>query len=123
MNVQSIHNATFAASCPPAVLAQARTLANYHEFNIFSSTNMSSIQNGSSHPHLRFIYKGNNNQLVPGQTILPTIIDSLARISNATDPLKFASISISYKPFISLFNMMGLAQSHPELAGIGMSYF
>lgn len=46
MNVQSIHNATFLASCPPTVLARARALANYHEAGIFSSTNGSDIKNG-----------------------------------------------------------------------------
>ena len=46
MNVQSIHNKTFLATCPPEVLARARALANYHEAGIFSSPNSSSIHNG-----------------------------------------------------------------------------
>jgi prostatic aicd phosphatase len=46
MNVQSIHNKTFLATCPPEVLARARALANYHEAGVFSSPNLSSIRNG-----------------------------------------------------------------------------
>lgn len=100
MTVQSIHNATFLASCPPDVLSRARALANYHESSLFSSANMSSIHN------------------VPGQAILPTVLNSLARLANASDPLKLQSVSISYKPFLSLFNMMGLFQSDRNLSGI-----
>jgi hypothetical protein len=50
---------------------------------------------------------------------LPQILSELKSIANATDPLKFAYQSISYKPFLSLFNMTGAAQQHPELAEIG----
>jgi prostatic aicd phosphatase len=48
-----------------------------------------------------------------------TIINNFNRLANASDPLKLAYNAISYKPFISLFNMTGVAQAYPELQGIG----
>jgi prostatic aicd phosphatase len=45
MNVQSIHNATFARDLPPTFLAQARDLANWHEYNVFSSAQLNGIGN------------------------------------------------------------------------------
>ena len=45
------------------------------------------------------------------------MINAINRIANSSDPLKFAYEAISYKPFLSLFNMTGVAQSNPELAG------
>jgi hypothetical protein len=100
MNVQSIHNKTFNDALPPTFLAQARDLANFHEYYTFSSPSPDGIGN------------------IAGRTIIPSVIGALDRIANASDPLKFASLSISYKPFISLFNMTGMVQSHPELAGL-----
>ena len=57
---------------------------------------------------------------VAGQTILPSIIKGFKEIANSSSPLKLVYQAISYKPFISLFNMTGAAHSNPELAGIGM---
>ena len=48
MNVQSIHNATFANQLRPGVLAQARDLANWHEYNVFSDTTVDGIGNSMS---------------------------------------------------------------------------
>lgn len=47
------------------------------------------------------------------------MLSELASIANASDPLKLAYQSLAYKPFLSLFNMTGLAQQNPQLAGIG----
>lgn len=41
--VQSIHNATFAGEIPPTFVQQARDLANWHEYYVFSSPNPKSI--------------------------------------------------------------------------------
>jgi len=41
--VQSIHNATFARELPPTFLEQARDLANWHEYYVFSSPDPKSI--------------------------------------------------------------------------------
>ena len=45
MNVQSIHNKTFADRLPPTFLAQARDLANYHEYGVFSDPSFTGIGN------------------------------------------------------------------------------
>jgi len=100
MNVQSIHNATFAKAFPATFLEQARDLANWHEYGVFTSPQLNGIGN------------------IAGQTILPSIVNGLLSIFNSTDPLKFVHEAISYKPFLSLFNMTGVAQANPELAGI-----
>jgi prostatic aicd phosphatase len=99
MNVQYIHNKTFFAACPPEVLARARALANYHEAGIFSSSNLSSIHN------------------IPAQAMLPKLFNSFGRLSNTSDTLLFHSISISYKPFIALFEMMGMRYPATNLTG------
>lgn len=46
MNVQSIHNATFAKNLPAGYLNQARALANFHEYGVFSSPQVDGIGNG-----------------------------------------------------------------------------
>ncbi|KAJ6620736.1 histidine phosphatase superfamily [Mycena sp. CBHHK59/15] len=100
MNVQSIHSAAFAQALPPTYLAQALTLASWHEYGVFTSPQLDGIGN------------------IAGRAILPPILTSLASIANSSDPLKLAYQAISYKPFLSLFNMTGASQQNPELAGI-----
>ena len=48
MNVQSIHNATFLNDLPGTYLAQARALANWHQYNSFSAPQLDSIGNSAS---------------------------------------------------------------------------
>ncbi|KAJ6557217.1 histidine phosphatase superfamily [Mycena vulgaris] len=100
MNVQSIHNKAFFDALPKTFLSQALTLASWHEYGVFTSPQLGGIGN------------------IAGRTILPQILSELASIANASDPLKLAYQSISYKPFLSLFNMTGAAEQNPELAGI-----
>jgi hypothetical protein len=100
VNVQNIHNADFARALPPTYLEQSRDLANWHEYNIFTSPRLDGIGN------------------IAGRTIMPTILNNLARIQNASDPLKFVYQATAYKPLLSLFNMTAVAAQHPELAGI-----
>lgn len=45
MNVQSIHNKTFADALPATFLNQARELANYHEYGVFTDTTLNGIGN------------------------------------------------------------------------------
>lgn len=59
-----------------------------------------------------------NRFLVAGRAALPSIIKSLERLSVPTDPLAFVLQQISYKPYISLFNITGLDASYPELHGL-----
>lgn len=79
---------------------QARSWANWHEYTSFSDPSPTSIGN------------------VAGRTILPVIIDALNDIRNSSDPMLFRGLGISYKPFISLFNMTQVAQTYPEVAGV-----
>lgn len=51
MNVQYIHNATFMQELPPTFLPQARDLANFHEYGVFSDWNPNGIGNSTSVPH------------------------------------------------------------------------
>ncbi|KAN0087790.1 Histidine phosphatase superfamily [Tylopilus felleus] len=100
MNVNSIHNATFANALPATFLAQARALANWHEYNVFTDPSISGIGN------------------IAGQAIVPTILDAFDNIVNTTNPVKLMITAIAYKPFLSLFNMTGVAAANPQLAGI-----
>ncbi|EKM49712.1 uncharacterized protein PHACADRAFT_265304 [Phanerochaete carnosa HHB-10118-sp] len=90
MNVQSIHNATFAKNLPPTFLAQARDLANWHEWNVFSDSTLGGIGN------------------IAGTAMLPSVLSAMQDIANSSNPLKFSYTAISYKPFLSLFNMTGV---------------
>jgi len=100
MNVQSIHNEAFAKALPPTFLAQALTLASYHEYGVFTSPQLDGIGN------------------IAGRTILPVMLSELSSIADPTNPLKLAYQSLAYKPFLSLFNMTGVAQQNPQLAAI-----
>jgi len=100
MNVQSIHDEPFSKALPPTFLAQALTLAGWHEYGVFTSPQLDGIGN------------------IAGRSILPPILSSLASIANSTDPLKFVYQALAYKPFLSLFNMTGVIEQNPQLAGI-----
>ncbi|KAF8552757.1 phosphoglycerate mutase-like protein [Imleria badia] len=100
MNVNSIHNATFAEALPSTFLAQARALANWHEHNVFTDPSVSGIGN------------------IAGQVLVPSILDAFDDIVNTTNPVKMMITAIAYKPFLSLFNMTGVAAANPQLAGI-----
>ncbi|KAG1879232.1 histidine phosphatase superfamily [Suillus subluteus] len=101
MNVNDIHNATFANALPATFLAQVQTLANWHEYNVFSDQSISGVGN------------------IAGLAILPSILNGFADIMNSTSPVQLSITAISYKPFLSLFNMTGVASANPSLAGIG----
>ncbi|KAG1868992.1 histidine phosphatase superfamily [Suillus subalutaceus] len=100
MNVNDIHNATFANALPATYLAQVQTLANWHEYNVFSDQSISGVGN------------------IAGLAILPSILNGFADITNSTSPVQLSITAISYKPFLSLFNMTGVASANPSLAGI-----
>jgi len=50
---------------------------------------------------------------------VPPLTEYINRILNVSDPLKFTYTASSYKPFISLFNVTGVAQMNDSLAGVG----
>jgi len=87
VNVQNIHNATFHRELPPTFAEQAYDQGNFHENGVFTDSAATGIGN------------------VAIRTIFPSIFTDLQRIANASDPLKFALDGISYKPFISFFNI------------------
>ncbi|KAL0578944.1 hypothetical protein V5O48_003035 [Marasmius crinis-equi] len=99
MLVENIHNAEFSKNLPATFLEQARHLTNYHEYGVFSDPQLDGIGN------------------IAFRTMIPTFTKNLKSIANASDPLKFVYYATAYKPFLSLFNMTGVAQAHPELAG------
>ncbi|KIY49137.1 phosphoglycerate mutase-like protein [Fistulina hepatica ATCC 64428] len=100
MNVEYIHNATFADNLPITFLPQARDLANWHEMGVFTSPSIDGIGN------------------IAGRTVLPTILDAFQQIVAGEDGLKLVYVAISYKPFLSLFNMTGVFEMNPEIEGI-----
>ncbi|THH21569.1 hypothetical protein EW146_g42 [Bondarzewia mesenterica] len=105
MNVQSIHNATFADRLPATFLAQARGLADWHQYNSFSSPELDGIGN------------------IAARTVLPSMFTGFQEVANSSQSVKIMIQAISYKPFLSLFNMTGVAEANPSLAGIAAVVF
>ncbi|KAI0767321.1 phosphoglycerate mutase-like protein [Fomes fomentarius] len=101
VNVQDIHNASFHTSLPDTFVAQAYGFANFHENGVFTDSPRTA-----------------SATVLAIRTILPSIFTSLKRIANETDPLKLVLNEISYKPFISLFNVTQATAANPEIAGI-----
>jgi len=87
VNVESIHNRDFLHKLPPTLLAQALDLANFHEWITFTDPTRGGIGN------------------IDAYTFIPSVLNGLSRVANASDPLKIHYSAISYKPFISLFNL------------------
>ncbi|KAG9315539.1 histidine phosphatase superfamily [Chiua virens] len=100
INVNYIHNTTFANALPSTFREQARALANWHEYNVFTDPSVSGIGN------------------IAGQAIVPVVLNAFDDIVNASNPVKMSITAIAYKPLLSLFNMTGVAAANPQLAGI-----
>ncbi|KAI0772911.1 phosphoglycerate mutase-like protein [Trametes elegans] len=100
VNVQQVHNASFLHALPPTFGAQAYAFANFHENGVFTDAAPGGIGN------------------IAIRTVLPSIFTSLTRIANGSDPLKLALNEVSYKPFISLFNVTAASAADPSIAGI-----
>ncbi|KAJ7165129.1 phosphoglycerate mutase-like protein [Mycena filopes] len=100
VDVQMQHNATFLHEIPRGFVNRARVLADFHDGNAFSDPKPDGIGN------------------IATRVMLPSIFSALTRIANGTDPLKLALNGISYKPFISLFNLTEATKTNPEIAGI-----
>ncbi|KAF7292721.1 hypothetical protein MIND_01170400 [Mycena indigotica] len=99
-DVQSQHNATYLHHIPRGFVNQARVLADFHDGYAFSDPRPDGIGN------------------IGTRVMLPSIFSTLSRIANASDPLKLAINGISYKPFISLFNLTEAIVDNPEVRGI-----
>ncbi|KAL9711144.1 hypothetical protein Ac2012v2_005684 [Leucoagaricus gongylophorus] len=100
LNVRFIHDANFAQKLPHTLLEQARDLANWHEYGVFSDPDPSGIGN------------------IAGRTVLPYILNGFKDIADSSSPLKISYQALSYKPFLSLFNVTGVTQQNPQLAAI-----
>ncbi|CED84979.1 Lysosomal & prostatic acid phosphatases [Phaffia rhodozyma] len=87
MNVNYIHNATFYNLISLETMKQARALANYHEWSVFTDPSPSGIGN------------------VAGRALLPNILNGVQDVADATNTLKMVYLGASYKPFLSFFNM------------------
>ncbi|KAM0791863.1 hypothetical protein ACM66B_004120 [Microbotryomycetes sp. NB124-2] len=98
MNVQSIHNASFAQLLNQTgsdTLPRARDLANYHEWGSFTSAEPDGIGN------------------IAARTFLPRVISSLEAFTQDSE-VKVAHYHVSYKPFLSLFNLTAAAVENPD---------
>ncbi|KAF8916970.1 histidine phosphatase superfamily [Mucidula mucida] len=102
MNVDNIHSASFMDNLPDTFIQQARALADWHEYGVFSDSSLDGIGN------------------IAARTMLPSIFDAFTSITAADsdESLKFMYLSMSYKPFLSLFNMTKAAEMNPALEGI-----
>ncbi|KZT65425.1 phosphoglycerate mutase-like protein [Daedalea quercina L-15889] len=100
MSTELVHNRTYAHRLPPTYIEQARGLADLRENLVFSDGDMAGIGN------------------IAGRTALSSVIEALQRIAFNGDPLQFMLIQTTYQPFISIFHMTDIVQSHPELAAI-----
>nr|GAT58110.1 predicted protein [Mycena chlorophos] len=100
VDVQSQHNATYLHQVPKGYVNQARVLADFHDGYVYSDPRPDGIGN------------------VGTRVMLPAMFSALTRIANASDPLKLAFNGISYKPFISLFNLTEAIVANPEVRGI-----
>ncbi|KAJ7628745.1 phosphoglycerate mutase-like protein [Roridomyces roridus] len=100
VDVQRQHNSTYLKEIPAGYVNQARVLADFHDANAYSDPRPDGIGN------------------VGTRVMLPAIFTALTRIANASDPLKIAINGISYKPFISLFNLTDATVGSPDVAGI-----
>ncbi|KAJ7121082.1 phosphoglycerate mutase-like protein [Mycena epipterygia] len=100
VDVQMQHNRTYLLEIPSGFVNQARVLADFHDGNAFSDPKPDGIGN------------------IATRVMLPSIFSALTRIANESDPLKIAINGISYKPFISLFNLTEATKTNPEVGGI-----
>lgn len=112
-------------------MEQAYGFANFHENGVFSDASPDGIGNGTridpliglSEPAHMITFG-----TVAIRTTLPSIFSSLNRIANASDPLKLALDGISYKPFISYFNLTAASADvngdgvYEPLFGIGEQF-
>ncbi|GAA5959601.1 hypothetical protein JCM21900_002951 [Sporobolomyces salmonicolor] len=94
MNVNSIHNATYAAelnATGAGTLAHVSDLASYHEYGLFTDSSLGGLGN------------------IAGRTLFNRIIGSLETFTESDNEVKIAHYHMAYKPFLSLFNMTNIA--------------
>ena len=87
--------------------------------NMVSSAHRNLMGLGTVSHHLFHLRLVSQCATVAGRTILPSIFEGIEDIANSSTGIKFVYTAISYKPFLSLFNMTGVAETYPQLASIG----
>ncbi|GAA5883974.1 hypothetical protein JCM16303_001343 [Sporobolomyces ruberrimus] len=100
MNVQNIHNATFAselAKLPNGTLARAANAASWLQHSLFTDPKLDGLGN------------------LAGRAIFPRITNSLSAFTEQSNKVKLTHYHMSYKPFLSIFNMTNLASSTQPL--------
>ncbi|GAA5830842.1 hypothetical protein JCM3766R1_003447 [Sporobolomyces carnicolor] len=96
MNVQNIHNASFAAelaTLPQGTLARAADVASWLQYNLFTDSKPDGLGN------------------LAGRAVFPRITNSLEAFTRSDNRVKVAHYHMSYKPFLSIFNMTQLASA------------
>lgn len=96
LNVEHIHNSTLAPQIGADTVMRAKSFADLHESYAFAPSDPRSIGN------------------VAGQTIAATLLDDMARLANASDPLKMSIVAASYKPFLSLGSLLDVRSDLPS---------
>jgi hypothetical protein len=100
INVQRTYDAEFEKGLDNSTLAKASDLANWLSYRVFSGPSLSSIGN------------------VAGRGMMSQVIEAMVDIADTSTPRKIKHYSLSYKPFLSLFNMTRAAESSPELQAV-----
>lgn len=101
INVNNIYNTTFADSLANTTLvSQANDVSNWLSYYAFSGPTNSSAGN------------------VAGRGMMANLITSMNAIADTSVESKIQHYSLSYKPFLSIFNMTGAAEASPELAAV-----
>ena len=119
MNVQNTHNTTYAQQLPATFLEQARALANWHEYNVFTDPTFDGLGNSTS-GFVLFSWIQCLILLTVGiRTMLPSMLSAMQQITNSSSGLKMHYSAISYIPFMSFFNMTGLVENGYIDGGIG----
>ena len=119
MNVQNTHNTTYAQQLPATFLEQARALANWHEYNVFTDPTFDGLGNSTS-GFVLFSWIQCLIRLTVGiRTMLPSMLSAMQQITNSSSGLKMHYSAISYIPFMSFFNMTGLVENGYIDGGIG----
>lgn len=100
INVENEYNATFRRNLQNGTLEKAHDVANWLSYRSFSAPSNTSIGN------------------IAGRGVLANLLSSMKVVADPTSDSKIQHYGLSYKPFISLFNMTGASTSSPEIQGI-----
>ena len=119
MSVMNTHDTVFSASLPSGFMELARSIANWHEYNVFTDPTFDGLGNSTS-GFVLFSWMQCSILLTVGiRTMLPSMLSAMQQITNSSSGLKMHYSAISYIPFMSFFNMTGLVENGYIDGGIG----